>query len=512
MFENILSEKVLNFNDLEREVYKFVCNLGCEIIKNYLEDQDEILMKERKTNTYRNKGFKRNCIKTIMGEVIYKRRIYKELDTNKHSFLLDDTLSINNNGKISNNLIEKTLETVVQTTSYRKASNQINKTTNIVLSHETVRKITMQAGEKIDFYEQELVKNKKEKILREGTRIIPILFEEADGLWINLQGKDRRQQLEDLQYKMENKGKKYVNPKSVKAELKLHEMYEGWKKDDERHSLVNKTYIAGFMTSNELRQIRDAKVFCKYKEEEIQYRVLNGDGAGWINKLATKKMIRQKDRFHIHQEITKRIDDKAECDKIRRMFEKKQYNEIIPYIEELKYKSGGEEHIVKKLENLQLYLKYDLKRYTDLIDLPKAPEGIEYRTLGTMESQIFSVLCKRLKGRKSFSKYGATNLAKVCAKFEENKKNIDYERIVPEIYLETEKIEENQYVEELTHKAKENFIAYTESVRGCGKVAEEHTIKNILISDNEKYIAKSIKDMIKFIPNSELDYWPSIYW
>ena len=26
----------------------------------------------------------------------------------------------------------------------------------------------------------------------------------------------------------------------IKTELKLHVMYEGWKKDDDRHSLVNK--------------------------------------------------------------------------------------------------------------------------------------------------------------------------------------------------------------------------------------------------------------------------------
>ena len=35
---------------------------------------------------------------------------------------------------------------------------------------------------------------KKEK-LEKGTREVLAIFEEADGLWINLQGKDRKEQI-----------------------------------------------------------------------------------------------------------------------------------------------------------------------------------------------------------------------------------------------------------------------------------------------------------------------------
>ena len=80
-------------------------------------------------------------------------------------------------------------------------------------------------------------------------------------------------------------------------------MYEGWKKDDTRHTLVEKMYIVGFMSSKEMKQRRDARIFQKYDVDKIQLRILNGDGARWINKLATKDTIRQNDNFHIHQEI-----------------------------------------------------------------------------------------------------------------------------------------------------------------------------------------------------------------
>ena len=65
----------------------------------------------------------------------------------------------------------------------------------------------------------------------------------------------------------------------IKTELKLHVMYEVWKKDDKRHVLVNKEYIAGIMKPKEMAKLRDARVFQKYKVEEIKLRVVNGDGA-----------------------------------------------------------------------------------------------------------------------------------------------------------------------------------------------------------------------------------------
>jgi hypothetical protein len=50
------------------------------------------------------------------------------------------------------------------------------------------------------------------------------------------------------------------------------------------------------------------------------------------------------------------------------------------------------------------------------INMPKAPDGIEYRNLGTMEHNICDILAQRMKGRKmSWSIRGANNLAKILA-------------------------------------------------------------------------------------------------
>jgi len=37
---------------------------------------------------------------------------------------------------------------------------------------------------------------------------------------------------------------------------------------------------------------------------------MNGDGARWLKNITAKGAISQKDKFHIHQEIVKDIQDK----------------------------------------------------------------------------------------------------------------------------------------------------------------------------------------------------------
>lgn len=407
MFENIVTEKNINFNDLEKKIYKFVCELGCSLLRDILEQHDKELEKNRDKEKFRHRGLKTSSIKTTMGIVNYKRAIYeyKEKGESKFTFLLDDTLDLTEFGKISASLVEKILTVVVETNSYRDAAKVIMETCNISISHETVRDITIKAGIKIIEKENEEVKlGKKEKLVA-GKKETVALFEEADGLWINLQGKDRKEQIEAYKARCEKEGKEYKEQSSVKSELKLYVSYEGWKKDDSRHPLVNKMYITGFMSTKEMIQKRNAKIFQTYDISKIELRVLNGDGASWISKLATKDTIQQKDNFHIHQEIIRDIQEDEYRRQLERLIAERRYDEVPVYLEYLKYELGGEEKAIEKIEKLASYLAEGLPRYQDILmeqnrELPEAPTGIEYKDPGIMESQIFTVLTKRFKSRK----------------------------------------------------------------------------------------------------------------
>lgn len=438
MFENIVTENEFNFNMLEKKMFTFICEVGCKMLGAMLENIDKKIMDARDSKKFRHRGYKENTIKTILGLVPYKRVLYEYEDEDgktRNIFLLDTILNISEVGKMSANLVEKILSIVVETNSYRDAAAQLMESINLSISHEAVRKVVMKEGYKLIFKEQEeynlMTKNK----LLEGTKEIPVLFEEADGIWINLQGKDREKQIEQYKKNCEKQGKEYEKPNSVKSELKLHVSYEGWKKDDNRHSLVNKIYTAGFLSSQEIRHIRDCKIYKTYNIEKIEVRVMNGDGAQWIDNMATGNTIRQKDNFHIHQEIMRDIPDDIHKRQIERLIAESRYDEIPYFIEFLRYEYGGEETTIKKLDRLESYLSSGLPRFREVLEtqnrkLPEPPENIEYRDPGIMECQIFTVLSKRFKsGRMSFSKIGATCLAKVCALKAENKGKINVSEI-----------------------------------------------------------------------------------
>ena len=489
MFEEIIASNEIKFNDLEKKVFKFVCFFGCLIIKLLLESYDKKLMNNRDKKKYRHKGLRETSVNTVMGEVKYKRVMYEvsEEGITKTVYLLDEVLNISAEGKVSSNLVEKVIETVPVTDSYRKSEKVIGETTNTTLSHEKIRNIVVKIGEKITNKEKEERKLFDKKQLIAGLKEVTALFEEVDGLWINLQGKDRKEKLEKNKKKAEKENKKF-NPKmKIKTELKLHVMYEGWKKDDVRHSLVNKQYIAGIMKPKEIAKLRDARVFTQYDESKIKLRVTNGDGAKWTKGITVKGGIYQKDQFHIMQEIVRDVP-KEYRNIFTELINKKEFDKIQPAIDGLKYELGGEYKVVKKLNKLQSYLSGDLERYQDIVEVPEAPKGIEYRNMGTQESQIFSKLKKRFcSGRKAFSIYGANALSKVCVLSEKFK----IDEIEEPIPIDTS-------VEEWIKEIEKNVKANRQHRANRKETEENRNIKNVIVE------AQFMKEIMKLKEFSEM--------
>ena len=446
-------------------------------------------MNNRDKKKYRHKGLRETSVNTVMGEVKYKRVMYEvcEEEITKTVYLLDKVLNISAEGKVSSNLVEKVIETVPVTDSYRKSEKVIEETTNTTLSHEKIRNIVVKIGEKITNKEKEERKLFDKKQLIAGLKEVTALFEEADGLWINLQGKDRKEKLEKNKKKAEKENKKF-NPKmKIKTELKLHVMYEGWKKDDVRHSLVNKQYIAGIMKPKEIAKLRDARVFAQYDESKIKLRVINGDGAKWTKGITVKGGIYQKDQFHIMQEIVRDVP-KEYRNIFTELINKKQFDKIQPAIDGLKYELGGEYKVIKKLNKLQSYLSGDLERYQDLVEVPESPEGIEYRNMGTQESQIFSKLKKRFcSGRKAFSVYGANALSKVCILSEKFK----IDEIEEPIPIDTS-------VEDWIKEIENNVKANRQHRANRKEIEENKNIKNVKVE------AKFMKEIMKLKEFSEM--------
>ena len=269
-------------------------------------------------------------------------------------------------------------------------------------------------------------------------------------------------------------------------------------KDDPRHALVNKQYIAGIMKPNEIKKLRDARVYQQYNEKSIKMRVTNGDGAKWTKGITATGGFYQKDQFHIMQEIVRDVakEYKEYRDEIKDLVNTKKYDKIQRVIESLKYEVGGEYTAVKKLNKLQSYLSSGLERYQDEVNVPEAPEGIEYRNMGTQESQIFSKLKKRFcSGRKAFSEHGANALAKICVLSEK----FSIEELETPIPKDTT-IED--WIKEIEENVKKN---YKKPIIN----RKEKEVYNFREGKIEKY--PSLLELLKIKSYSELNISPCSY-
>jgi hypothetical protein len=400
-------EKEMNIKELERSMYEIGCEIAAGLMRKYLESLDKELSETRDKKRYRHKGIRKTTIKTLMGEVEISRRIYQvanEEGTIEHRYLLDETIGMKVIGNISANLAERIAKEITHT-SYRSVAESISQLTNQRISHSGVWNIVQEIGQREKESERKLVSAHKREQLH-GTRAVNLLFEETDGVWISLQGKSRPQR---------GKGKK---------ELKIGCSYEGWQprySGSTEYQTVNKHSVAGMMNSQEFHAVKEAKLAQIYNLDEISNRILNGDGANWIKQVhdIDDTLHYQLDPYHLSRAVTQNVSNKQAAFHIRNWLKGGQSNKALEKIQALKYEGNGLISEIKKLQTLEKYIRNQqayLIPYQNRpeLTLPAPPEGMSYRSLGTMESQVAGYAA-RMKGGRSWSEQGADHLAKILA-------------------------------------------------------------------------------------------------
>lgn len=112
-----------------------------------------------------------------------------------------------------------------------------------------------------------------------------VLFEEADGVYLKLQGKDCKKI-------------------GSSAEMKVAIFYEGCKQTvKNRYEFHEKNAISGFESATKFREKNEAKIASIYNVDEIEMRFLNGDGAGWIKNSMSDETYFQLDKFHRNKAV-----------------------------------------------------------------------------------------------------------------------------------------------------------------------------------------------------------------
>lgn len=414
--KSIVEEKLVSFKELEQKIFKYVCELGCEITRMLLETYDKELAAARDTKQYRDKGKRSTCIKTVYGTVEYERKVYKtSLEDGKtaYVYLLDQAMQMDKIGLISTNLAEKLAMTVTES-PYRTTADMVSSTCGQTISAGGVWNVMQRLGERISEEEQHAVKQMNAD-QSEGQKEIPVLFEEMDGVWLNMQDEHHK--------------------KMKKQEMKVFTMYEGWDEEKEkqrRSTLVEKSMLAGMEKSSEFHEKREAYIRKKYNADEIQQRILNGDGGSWIKEPYDPEVIFQLDRYHVYKEILRKISDKKAQEEIRKLFDEEKVEEMLEYIEVYATSvesPDGADKKSKKARELYQYLNHNrgglLPYDKQGKEIPAPRSGIVYKRMGVQENQNCTVITLRMKNRRMrWSVKGANNLAKALYR-KENRELIE---------------------------------------------------------------------------------------
>lgn len=399
----ISKSDVKNFSGLVKEIHRIALGIGRELLRTALEQLDDEVLDGRDTARYRCKGFQKTCIKTILGAVEYKRRVYVDeaaVESKHCVHLLDQELGIDKVGLVSEEVCQIAATAVCETT-YRGAAELITETTGMDISAQGVWNIIQRLGESqvsLTKRHAELAQHHKGT----GALVTKLLYEETDGVWLKLQGESR---------------KKYGTSKEMRVGIAYDGVQWIQTKSGKRRVLDNKVAYASFENVREFRKTKEGVVASRFDVDEIELRVYNGDGAQWIRQINSDECIDVLDCFHRNKKITECVRDPQFASLLRGLLHSKKIDLLLECLD-AQINSVTDSAEIEKLKDLQTYYtenKDSLLGYYDRgIPIPETrePGVIHHARLGSMESNIFTLIGNRMKGRRAcWSEKGANNLA-----------------------------------------------------------------------------------------------------
>lgn len=334
-------------------------------------------------------------------------------------------MGINGSGFMSGLMSELIAQAVCES-SYRSAARSVSELTGQSISHTAAWKVAQDLGEGVGLGEQQAAKAAAES-RGTGELLTSVLFEEQDGIWLKLQGKARKQ---------------YGKSK----EMKLAIAYDGTRKrGKKRYELTNNVACANFENGEKFQKRKEGIVARSYNVDEIEMRLLNGDGAAWIKQAITDETVHfQLDTFHRNKSIRTYVKNPTMQKEIKKLLYDNRIDELLVYLEALSNSVDD----VNERYNLLTLRTYFANNKAGLVpchkrglNIPNPPEGKEYRHMGAMESNVFSLVGNRMKGRRaSWSIEGGNNLVRLLClkstnKLSEAVKNLT-SVVLPDKYLE----------------------------------------------------------------------------
>ena len=264
--------------DWEEQSYREGCAYAREQAKRRLQALDDELL-DCKPKGLNVEGFRNRTVVTRFGEVVVRRRMYRDGDGNT-MFALDDYLGWKPRQQASPSLTES-IVSMASAVPFRMANKMVSDLTAGVLSPMTVHRLLSGVGQSAmdDEYDRWESCFERGEDVCDGQQQADVLYTEADGVWVHLQREDRKH-----------------------YEVKSGIAYRGWRSvGDDRYELVDKRVYAH--ASEEIPFWEGAGIEWgkQYALDGVKLFVVGGDGANWIRSGTEEfgNAIFQLDGFHL---------------------------------------------------------------------------------------------------------------------------------------------------------------------------------------------------------------------
>lgn len=396
--------KFENFVDLVENVFQTSMQFGRELIRLTLEARDKEIQDERDKTRYRCKGKRETCVKTKLGEVAYERNVYEDkavTDGVRHIYLLDREMSMDKVGQMAEDMCHLIAGMACEN-SYRGAAKAISEATGQSISAQGVWDVVQELGEqRREQIERHVELNKAGQ--GAGCVESKILYEENDGVWLKMQGEDR---------------KKFGTSKEMKVGIAYDgATWSGGKDGKSRRTLDCKVAHASFEQAKDFHESKEGIIASRFNTEKIEVRVTNGDGAGWVRQSAGENNIPVLDPFHRNKKLRQCVKNPEILQKLQKLLYDGKITELLDCIEAYANSVDSEEEKAG-LQELLTYYRENKDAMTSCydrgIEIPETrePGVIHHARLGSMESNVFTLIGNRMKdGRACWSVRGGENLA-----------------------------------------------------------------------------------------------------
>lgn len=321
---------------------------------------------QQRPKTWQSLGTAQRSLLTECGEIHFRRHIYWD-ERGKRLTPLDLLLNISPYERNSKK-VEAMGASLAAESSYRQAARLLSYAIKQELSPSTLGRMVRRVGKKVIAWEAEEQ--------APGKLAAPLLYCEADGVYIHLQGEAHK-----------------------KAEVKVGLFYTGKTAIGlKRYRCENKvtTCQLGIPTSDWQVHLREL-AYQHYNFDTVKLAVVGGDGATWVQNsfdLLGLPTVHLLDRFHVLRSLKRGYASVLNISELSTELFTKGFDAIAPQLEAAFAKLGTP--LRKQQTQTYAYLS---SHKDSLVSLDQRGLPYSFSSLGVMEGNVDKLVRQRMRGR-----------------------------------------------------------------------------------------------------------------